>query len=286
MLTHNADQNVMLQNQDVMLQNQNEMLQHFMENFDRLSNASPHDLLPLKQHRADDSVVDDSMSDELVVTAPSANTAMTNIANEALLSLFNQQVILQLGIEFKSVAIDVTPTFLLQEQVKPLYVFKKKLRDPMHDEKFFPNKSHLFLQHAMTDILNHFLTTKETMYENDRDADQWVLIGSPGIGKSLLFFLGAVAKVVRHNKHIVYFWKAEKESISIFYLFPSEDSKYVVNFFFKRFGNDEEIINNEFQSLEKLLGPIYHAVNCCSDSSRKVLLFLDGPTTLMKERHI
>jgi hypothetical protein len=205
-----------------------------------------------------------------------------DIAIETKLLSFNHHVMSQLGIGFTHVSIDVRPIFFKQPIIS-LDMFKQ-LQNPMHDEKFFPKNSNLFLRPAMTVIMKRFLTTKRKMHESDPDADQWVLVGSPGIGKSLLFFLGAVAKVVRQKEHILYFRKSGKEDMSIFYLFPNRDNVFSVNFFFKRFSKKEEIMNNKLRSLEKLLGPVYHAVCGGPDVSRKVLLFLDGPNYIDEKK--
>jgi hypothetical protein len=142
MVKKNADQHDQMLKQIAVMVKQNAdqamVFRDFIEKFEQSNNVSSRKSLPLsaKRHRADDSVAVAPIPDIAAIT-----TTRTVITNEAKLSLFNQQVASHLGIQFKYVSIDVSPIFSVQQQVMHLDVFKNKLRDPMHEEKFFPKES-------------------------------------------------------------------------------------------------------------------------------------------------
>jgi hypothetical protein len=282
MLQQNADLKRILTHS---LERSDRLLLQFTKQIERMSlehSVSSHESLALsvKRQRVDD-------TDAVLVTADTTTiTSITDITDETnMLFSFNQQVKSQLDIEFTYASIDAQnlwspfelPSSLEDSFQKISLAALNKLRISVHDEKFFPKEDSLFLRQPMRDVMYRLVQTKEGMSQDDPDAKRWVLLGSPGIGKSLLFFLGAVCKVVLNKDHILYFRKARNEQLSVFYLFHDTYSHHNVNVFFKRFSIEEERENNKLRSLEELLSPVYRAVNQISGMSRKVLLFLDGP---------
>lgn len=103
------------------------------------------------------------------------------------------------------------------------------LRREAEKELFFPSNRKLFVRGCMQDIFERLTAEKKFVYRR-------VLIGSPGVGKSVLFFLAALrqAQMIESDKKVIFLRQTQDDSfISVFCMEPSNESDSV-NVFFSR----------------------------------------------------
>ena len=79
----------------------------------------------------------------------------------------------------------------------------------MADDEFFPSK--IYVRDCMKTIFGYFHKDRLTRNSNR------VLLGSPGVGTSVLFFIAALEKALNGDKPVVYMRKTKEEhEVSIF----------------------------------------------------------------------
>jgi hypothetical protein len=197
--------------------------------------------------------------------------------NEEIFAEINQSLMENVGFELRYVSVDVTESYFepLWTQSSTSKTISLERFDPLRledeDDKFFPKVRNLLVRSGMKRIFRRF--------QNDvmkPAGDRRALLGSPGTGKSLLFFLAAVWKAAYGGQKVVYLRKTTAEPISIFYMFPDGEDK--VGFYFKRFKRSEVSKNKKkLQYLDLVLGPILLAVEPHLVELGDALLFVDGP---------
>lgn len=96
-----------------------------------------------------------------------------------------------------------------------------------------------------------------------------VLIGSPGVGKSILFFLAALQQATRSP--VVYYRRTRDELVSVFVMTPPDDGRQKVRVWFTR--------NMDSTNLAQGLQSVAHDLIMSGIVDKKVCYtFIDGPT--------
>jgi hypothetical protein len=149
--------------------------------------------------------------------------------------------------------------------------------DPIKKENFFPTIKKLFVRRTMKRLMKRYTWDSTKMdVITDFNATDWILIGSPGIGKSLLFFLAAVWKASKGKQPVVYIRKSGKEPMSIFYMFP--DGVNTVGMYFKRLSETEyEDKIDTLKTLKQIRTPLREALNAHAPLKQRPLWFVVGP---------
>jgi hypothetical protein len=144
-------------------------------------------------------------------------------------------------------------------------------------DTFFPSKK-LYVRDCMRFIFGLFhedaTATKPRRPPSNRNAA--VLIGSPGVGKSILMFLAALDQAMRSP--VVYYRKVRDELVSVFFMTPPDDvdvdddgSPKKVQVWFTR--------NMDSMTLAQGLKSVAHDLVMCGIVDKKVCYtFIDGPT--------
>ncbi len=94
--------------------------------------------------------------------------------------------------------------------------FLNPLRLPEHEDSFIPTK--IYIRKCMKQIFGWFCEDTRGKRRKPR-ALQTVLIGSPGVGKSVLFFLAALYQA--QSSYTIYYRRTTNESdFSVFLMMP------------------------------------------------------------------
>jgi hypothetical protein len=154
-----------------------------------------------------------------------------------------------------------------------------RVRD--EEETFFPKIRSLFVRQDMKRIMKRFMLTQSEIRNKHELARKFVLMGSPGIGKSLLFFLAAVWKATYRQQVVLYLCKSEDGPCSVFYMF--RDGPNQLGVFFKRMSVREMFKKEKKIDLFQMVGPLLDAFQLHYPESQQPLLFVDGPKHHDKE---
>jgi hypothetical protein len=192
--------------------------------------------------------------------------------NEEIFAEINQSLMENVGFELRYVSVDVTESYFepLWTQSSTSKTISLERFDPLRreeeKEKFLPKVRNLLVRSGMKRIFRRFQNDVMKPAREKR-----ALLGSPGTGKSLLFFLAAVWKAAYGGQKVVYLRKTTAEPISIFYMFPDGHDK--VGFYFKRLTK----ITKKAEFLSQVFDPIDEAVEPHLVELGDALLFVDGP---------
>jgi hypothetical protein len=200
--------------------------------------------------------------------------------NKDNLFQINQYISKSLGIELEYASISVQDLFLpfkrnSTEGIISLSNFDPIFRMPMKKDGFFPLIKKLLVRQTMKRIMKRYTWDDIKVKKMAPQASTFVLIGSPGTGKSLLFFLAAVWKASRGKQPILYLRRSGVEPISIFYMFPDGPNK--VGMHFKRLQENESMKNKALADLPQICFPLEEAINKVLPSQPQSVVFLDGP---------
>ena len=127
-------------------------------------------------------------------------------------------------------------------------------------ETFFPKR--IFVRDCMMKVFKLIANDKLTINGNR------VLLGSPGVGKSVLFFICALCKAEIGDKPVVYFRKTREEKrISVFVLLRTQSGV--------RFFSCRRLKKDKFDKISHYID----AVAACFglDPDDECVVFLDGP---------
>jgi hypothetical protein len=206
---------------------------------------------------------------------------------EATLVKMNLLLKDSLGIELEYKSMSVTNLFLpfkhdSEEKKISLSTFGPLIeREPVTSNPFFPKNQTLFVRPSMKRIMKRFTWNEEKRQAMHDIANQWILIGSPGTGKSLLFFLAAVYKASKAKEPVIYLRNSGKsEPISMYYMFPDGTDK--VGMYFKRLSKTEQRRSN-LENLKQIIDPLWAALIEHTSISPVPLVFLDGPKSNDKD---
>jgi hypothetical protein len=145
--------------------------------------------------------------------------------------------------------------------------FLDELKRP--DKEWFLTPRAIYVRDCMRLIFGLFREDIEKSPRRPRDmAYSTALIGSPGVGKSILFFLAALYQA-RMSK-VVYYRKTKQESISVFFMTPSTDGN--VRIWFTR-----NIQNDKLHSLGGLSSVSTALKDCWIVDDLDTYTFIDGP---------
>jgi hypothetical protein len=231
----------------------------------------------------DDAYIIEDADDTCYDNEPEGPSYVNEQEFEDNLLRINGNLSSSLGITLEYASISVQDLFLpfKQDSAKnetislsnfyPLYVQSNE----GEDELFFPKMEKMLVRPSMKRLMKRFTWNQTKMRERAPDAMRWVLIGSPGTGKSLLFFLAAVWKASKEKQPIVYLRKGRKEQISIFYMFPNGPNK--VGVYFKRISNKDVEDNHVLTTLMQIFRPLNSAIKTHLHSKPRPLWFVDGP---------
>jgi hypothetical protein len=148
-----------------------------------------------------------------------------------------------------------------------------KIKDSLLSENFFPDHNTLYVRKCMRDIFQLFCDDVEK--KRDPEYSETVLIGSPGVGKSLLFFLGALYMAQNlmqpRNSHVIYCRRTKRasERVSVFIMTPNEKTGGVHVLFTRSLWHIE--LGNGLMSLFQFL----HRNSIVRE---KCYVFIDGPS--------
>jgi hypothetical protein len=178
-------------------------------------------------------------------------------------------------------------TFSKYNSVEDIEPFRERLIDlsflddlKTENEPFFPNQ--IFVRNNMRKIFGLYLNDVGTVEPRERPT---ALIGSPGVGKSVLFFLAAMYRCSQEtnnddvNTSIYFRWAGSEEDISVFIIFRDEDQddgERKVHVLFNR-SLDEDNVN----SLSELNVFIRTHLNI---QRRNYFAFVDGPNHSEKHK--
>ena len=153
-------------------------------------------------------------------------------ANAVDISAFNAKMMAKYHSEFAMCTIDVgssldpllidTDAICRDHRIVDLD-FLEGMRS-LDEEAFLPNK--LYVRDNMRKIFG--LYVNDSFPPNKR---RTVLVGSPGVGKSILFFLAAIYRVYKQSNEqkwaTIYFRRTRAEDISVFIMVPHTDTNHV-----------------------------------------------------------
>jgi hypothetical protein len=102
-----------------------------------------------------------------------------------------------------------------------------KIKDSFLEEAFFPVHNTLYVRECMRDIFELFCEDVKKKPTRVPEYGETVLIGSPGVGKSLLFFLAALYMAQKLPQpritHVIYCRRTKTiERVSVFIMTPNE----------------------------------------------------------------
>jgi hypothetical protein len=231
----------------------------------------------------DDSYIIEDADDTCYDNEPEGPPYASQQEIEDNLLRINGNLSSSLGITLKYASISVQDLFLpfKQDSVNktislskfhPLFV---QANEDVGEDEFFPNMEKILVRPSMKRLMKRFTWNRTKMREKALRAKKWVLIGSPGTGKSLLFFLAAVWKASKGKQPIVYLRKARKEQISIFYMFSNGPNK--VGMYFKRQSKKEYDRSKTMATLQQVYFPLIDAIDEHLSSKPEPLWFVDGP---------
>jgi hypothetical protein len=152
------------------------------------------------------------------------------------------------------------------------FSFLKKLRME-DDEPFFPTR--IYVRNDMRTIFGFYMKDVGTVKPMKRPT---VLIGSPGVGKSVLFFLAALYRCSQKtnidvvNTSIYYRWARSDRRVSVFIMFrdeDQEDGEHKVHVLFTRCLNE-----NRMQDLAELTNFLETQLGI---DREHYFTFVDGP---------
>jgi hypothetical protein len=131
------------------------------------------------------------------------------------------------------------------------------------EELFFPET--LYVRKSMRLVSSLF--SQDDIESPKPTKTRTVLLGSPGVGKSILFFLAALVRSRRGMT--IYYRKTEStgENLSVFVMFPGQGNK--VNVLFTRGAEDEDVPS--LYSVDKFLKKLL------SISRKHYWTYVDGP---------
>ncbi len=147
--------------------------------------------------------------------------------------------------------------------------FFNPLRLPEHEDSFIPTK--IYVRKCMKQIFESFCEDIRGKRSKPR-ALKTVLIGSPGVGKSVLFFLAALYQA--QSSYTVYYRRTTKESdISVFLMMP--DKNNVVRVWFTRHLHNFDLPEDLISFHRRLFG---FQIDCGGQSyDESLYTFVDGP---------
>jgi hypothetical protein len=234
----------------------------------------------LRMSNKNDENDDESCYDDVIDDVYHHNNLSVIHSDDALAKV-NADLEAKLGIQLQYASIDVQGLFLPFKRDSPhqllsLDRFRCLHVPPTEDEQFFPENDNLYMRESMKRLMKRFTFDRTTMKKKAPLAQDFVLFGSPGTGKSLLFFLAAVWKASKGMQPIIYLRITTSEKISIFYMFPDGPNK--IGIYFKRLGNADYIKNFALSdNLQQLVPPIALALGAQKLLQPELLWFIDGP---------
>jgi hypothetical protein len=242
-----------------------------------------------------DSVWDADVDKTTALTTAYQSLSITKkTPTDPTLTAINNRLMESLGFQLDYASVNFQGLFLPFEQISSertisLEPFRELFNDANAGQTFFPRDGLLFVRDDMKRIMNRFLLSPAELQGSSIETpNKFVLMGSPGTGKSLLFFLAAVLKVSKKNDRIVYLRKSGDELISIFYMFREGHDK--IGIYFKRFTYIDYLLNGRLPlNIQALASPLALALYEDRRFKNDPLWFIDGPKHDDKEnvvRHI
>jgi hypothetical protein len=131
------------------------------------------------------------------------------------------------------------------------------------------------MRQSMKRIMNRFTWDSQKTNLMELATPKCILIGSPGTGKSLIFFLAAVWTASKGGQPVIYLRKSGDEPFSIFYMFP--DGPNYVGMYFKRQSSTEYRRTVAVGNLDKIRDPLLGAIEKHLSSQPPPFVFIDGP---------